>query len=888
MASRPRPLTKKRKRELVRRWNSQLNSRIPLLRRWLNPRGLAGLVALAVKGDFDAAESLALAATHHPDPAVLSACRKALRQVNHQTALNGVWVVWERHRSPDLLAFLLEKGRPASDPVGLRVLSRLVTGKGNSLHPVGLALMPALLQALNDRHPLVAENARRVLSSLKDQPAVDALCHAWVVNRSSDLESLLVAGEYIAGQPPQARVLTALKLSRPELLVDSPPQIITPLIEAMQDRDEQITRLARLLVRNLKSQLQMDEVCRIWFETRSPELAEVILQSNYTPEQPLPVFVFTMLKTGRLETLYQSPPEILPALLQALKDVDSDIRTASRQILYDLQSQSHRDALCRIAIERPQSSAESICRENGYRPEDPALLALYLFVTGQWQEYETHDFDRRHLRAAYAAAQPELRERILRALQETGRLDFLDAIKSIPQAVSSPLTPQEIQLQVQIFTARLDWESLWRLSQECDPHTSVRIVQTLLQTGFSPDDSDQQTLYQTLARLSTQALELEAAILTREITTPARKAVLRLSGRINDFSFSPDLTHLAIATGNRSVVIWNLKMAAVAQILRGFRRSIGLVEYDPAGLLWIAERTTSSDPCSLYGWNGEETRVVGSHDGSITLLHPLTPGQVIAAGKDERLRLWSFQSSRRIIERNLGFWPRAFALNPVKDRLALFTSRLHLFTLPGLEPEKVSMTTAQKTRVASGMVACASFDQSASIWVGHHNRQLVRYQSAKSGRWTRSLISSHPSGLRAIRDLPNFERVLVAEANGTITAYPRADQEEIQSYFTQPGLTAIEISPEDTFMAVGAQLAGLILYDFRVFSLPKLWHTPLSQIDPRQVAVLSSFQSDHLSPLARLAVEYITVLCQHRYRFDIHISDLPMIHPGQFDIVISE
>jgi hypothetical protein len=76
-------------------------------------------------------------------------------------------------------------------------------------------------------------------------------------------------------------------------------------------------------------------------------------------------------------------------------------------------------------MQRPDAHLEAICLENHYLPATPARQALFLFLTQQWQAYQTLDFDFRLLTTLVAAAKPELKERIAALIRASGRTDFL-------------------------------------------------------------------------------------------------------------------------------------------------------------------------------------------------------------------------------------------------------------------------------------------------------------------------------------------------------------------------------------------------------------------------------------------------------------------------------
>jgi hypothetical protein len=80
------------------------------------------------------------------------------------------------------------------------------------------------------------------------------------------------------------------------------------------------------------------------------------------------------------------------------------------------------------AAERPaderfrQSLTEAVERLKAHQ------RALFYFLTGQWEQYESLDFDHTLLRMVYEAGHEDLRKRIAEQARRAGRVDWVEVV----------------------------------------------------------------------------------------------------------------------------------------------------------------------------------------------------------------------------------------------------------------------------------------------------------------------------------------------------------------------------------------------------------------------------------------------------------------------------
>ena len=94
---------------------------------------------------------------------------------------------------------------------------------------------------------------------------------------------------------------------------------------------------------------------------------------------------------------------------------------------------------------------------------------------------------------------------------------------------------------------------------------------------------------------------------------------------------------------------------------------------------------------------------------------------------------------------------------------------------------------------------------------------------------------------------------------------------------TADRLTSIEVSPGGEFLAAGTGDGGLSLWDLRPLQLANQLTEPLSTFPPDLLAALHSLlEYASLPPAIHHALEYIRLVLQRRFQFDI--QDWPTKH----------
>jgi hypothetical protein len=736
-------------------------------------------------------------------------------------------------------------------------------------------------------------NALKALRQLENQNCINRVCEIWTTTRHPDLERLVLEQGWVATRPLSVKILTALKTERLECLADLKGPDFDTLFSACEDPEADIAEGARVFLWELENKSLLEALGAKWAEGRNPFLEEVVRRKNYLPKKPLETRVLVALKLGQWEQIAGGQTSVVEPLVKASQDRDSQIAGDARQALGQLQKAETRQELCRLVIEQDLPGVEEIVLQAGYLPAETPQRALFFFVTGQWERYESLDFDGRILRAAYETANPALRRRLAEKVRQAGRVAYLSAITgSDYRARAAQMTAEEAQMLVQILAANRDWPKLWPLVFELYPVWAIQAVRLLTEANWQPEREDEQAVMRELIPLARDS-ELDAEDPARkQLPLAVFRARARTPGRINDLAFSPSRPVVAFATGTGKVLLWNWQKAEKEQVLGPFDHSIGRLAFTPGDHLIWAERTISEDePCKVYSWkgSGHEVLGLGEHRGSVTVLEPINENLVLSAGRDGAVVLWNLENPYLTRKFKLHDWVRTACLSPDGQQAALVLGREVVFvSLPDFTLQNTSRSLRSAARAVAYLpdgnaVLIAKYSGGLLVLPGWQN------PAGKIDRTLPPNLSEVSDVIQGISVLPGKPLVLTAGSEGTLRFTDWEKRQEAGRVRTDSErLTALRVSPDGAFMAVGDSDASFTLWDLRVGELDKLFEQPLAQAKLVHLAALNTVLEDRLElpGTLRAALGFMQTALRHRFRHDIELGEAPSIQFGDFDIEI--
>jgi HEAT repeat protein len=896
------PSTHQADTERIERWRWMMEQNVPIIGGWMHKRIASALTEAAISGNWLAAQSLAVVFVFHENEEVREVAGETLRRINYATGIDAIWGVWAETRSPGLEEIAVAYRRMANHPASIRLLSALRLGMENEEVLTAVTrgspeLIPPLIQACQDRDARIAQRARQTIVALQNPASIDAVCLAWQANRAPFLTEIIQHTGYIAQKPAETRVLSALRTQQLNVVEGSSVEMVAPLISACSDNDPDIAQAALRCLPRLTNEAAIDEFCRLWSETRSPLLETALLQARYQARCPVSVRVLTALKTGDLAAAQQTTPEGLPVLLQAVQDADPVIQESASAALAHLESEATIDALCNRVIETNDPLAREIALAHQYAPSSPELRALFYFLTDQSEAYDALDFDQSILRAIYEVSPAQLRQRIAERVQKAGRTDYLTILAGLDfRARSEEVTADESALMVRILTANQEFERLWALVSELALPFCLQIIQILKEHNWQPTDEADLPFYEELVRLVERPMQVTGLDTDRALPLAIPRSTLTIKGRVNDVAFSPIRPVVAIATSQRKVVLWNFQNAAVESVLRDFKHSVGKVAFTPQGTLICAERTNNESECVVNTYTPgtpEETHLLFSAHGTVTVLEPIGEDRLLTAGRDKRVILWDLTRNKKISEKEFSFWPRSSAISADLQYAALLHDRLSLVKLPDLSiVPGFPYLLPRSEQFTRGVSQTAAFSPDGKyLLAGQYNGQVgLYYHTSLTQKPRKAVVTQHSQPIRSVHFLAHHPVVLSAGAEGQIRFLHWPDARLMGMVYAPEGqLTTLRVSPQGAFMASGTNDASLVLWDLRVLDIPDLFSRPLATTNHEQVATVMALGEYHSLPEAvRNGLMFLRLLLQYRFRFDIQVEEAPIIQFGEFDILLDE
>ncbi len=878
---------------IAQRLEVLLLNQLPLLGEVLRLTALKSLARQAQSGSYPAARALGKAMALNPHLEIRQAAGLALSKLTDQGSLNGAWEAWCETRQPELSKILVRLAQPATAPARAKVMSLLCLDRLALLESAGKDLIDPLIQACQDSDSILSGRALRAIAGLKNPAAINYLCSLWAQTRLSFLDKIIVQAGYLAQDPSLVRVLTALKLNRIEILLQGKVEVVKPLLECCGDADLEIASRAKYCLYNLQNASAIQAICQTWLELRQPLLEQAINQAHYLPKNPLKLHLLCALKLGRIDLARQTNADGALELLATCQDTDPTIRENAEKALLNLESVEAKEKMCQLAIEQGDPKAEEITLAAGYVPREAGQQALFLFLMRQWSRYEALDFDQRLMRVVFETASAALRQRIAREIQASGKTSYLTILAGLDyHSRVSSYSMEEIQTLVDMLAAAREWQKLWDLAFELALSWGVKIVQTIASTDWIPANAEDQAVFIKLKALAAAPLALDGRESLKMLPMAIERARLKAPGRINSSAFSPTQPHLAIGTGSRHVVCWNYKQGRIEQVMNQFKHSIGHVAYTKSGVFLCAERSLRQEICAVYTTQGTEISPLGSHQGSITGLAALDETLVLSSGRDSRTVVWNTANRTVVAENKFNFWARSVCISPDRHRAVLLHHQPNLVSLPDLKNLYITGTRAENAQIHASMAHCASFSpDSQDVIAGQYNGQVVVYHDILAEKLVRkSLVCQHSGPIEGLMFLPGRSLLLSAGTAGQLQFHNWPDY-SLAGSLTCPGerLTSLQLSPDGAFMATGSSEAGLILWDLRVLEIPALLTQPLAQSKAAHLAVINSLIESKQVPIElERSLEFLRILIQRRYRYDIEVDDLPNIQMGEFDILIED
>ena len=613
---------------------------IPVIGRCLQKKAIT---ALAEGGSPDAVKVLAKAVTLLKDEEIKDIVLDALGKLRNQQCIDAFCQVWADTRHRDLTNLLLKKAWIAYRPINIRVITALKTKQLQVITNGGKEIVEPLLNAFQDKDSEIANRASKCAVSFTNYDAIDYICHRWAATKDKLLEQLVCKGNYVARNPIDLKVLTALKLTKLEVIRDCGKEIAEPLLKAFNDKDAEIANQARECAISLTNQEAIDYICQKWAEIRDKTLEQLICQGKYIAQQPIELRVLTALKLAKLEVIRDYGKEIVEPLLNAIQDKDSEIANRASECAISFTNPEAIDYICHLAIEQGHQVAHQIAIKAQYVPREPNQRALFYFLTEQWDKYESLDYEHSLLQKVYELGDEKLRKQIADKARQVGHVAWVEIVAGRRKGQRlEEMTDAEWETTLNVLNSNEQWEEMWRLAQKAPAIRVKQLLKDLKQIAWLPKAGEEREGFERLKNLADKCLESRLSI-DGLMDYQVQRTLTPHADRVTEIIFSPDGKLLFSSSRDKTIKLWQIPDGQLQATINGNGVPIGVkISLSPDGKI-LASYSQDSKDKTIKLWqipNGKPLATLTGHTDAIWGISLSPDGKILASCSYKTIRLW--------------------------------------------------------------------------------------------------------------------------------------------------------------------------------------------------------------------------------------------------------
>ncbi|MEW6138048.1 MAG: hypothetical protein AB1733_07425 [Thermodesulfobacteriota bacterium] len=802
---------------------------------------------------------------------------RALGNLAAEGNVAPIYEVWWSTRHPKLTELLAMEGWIPDFASHVRVVRELEAGSENALMYGGPDIVVPLLKASMDPRLEIRERARLALSHIKNEDAIDCLCSHWTENRSTGLREIIVRQGFVARKPPTARVLSALVTDRSELLVTGGPELVRPLVDACADSDAEISLRAARCLSNLKDQAAVDALIEIWTHHRTPDLDHAVSTAGYVAKKPLMNRVLSSLRNDRLDLLRDEGTDLVHPLVVALDDQNPIIARRAEQLLDEvLERPENKDALCRVLIEHGLPLAQEVAIAHGCVPKEIRYRALFYFLTEQWDQYESLDFDMSFLSELYEHGGKGLRTRIADTARRTGRLELVELVSGARHKRSmGEMTSREWEVTLAILQDRGDWETMWRLARHAPAVWAALALERLAHEGWEPAASHEIEGFRHLQALARNLKEDAPVLGIVDRPSALFTAHGRRVSRLTVSSYF-DRT-LASASWDGTVRIWSMPDGKLLNSLTAARHPVSGLAASADGSLLI---TGSGAEGNVRVWSVPETallKILPGHKKGVASLALGPDGRLLAVGGyDGTLRIWRLRDATLLKEVRASHESvRSVAFSPNGELVATGgeDARIGIWRVPSGDSvanlHGHSMTVRALAFTPDGtLLASGGSDNDVIVWDVGTGELVVR----KAG---------HANLVTSLAISGDGRMLASASWDRTVRMWVLPDGKPMGMLEEHTGpVTCLATDPESRMLISGGHDCTVVMWNFQ----SGIFRRPTTRPDMERIESLAATPANDNE---KNWLDFLMAHMKWRWRYDVELLAEPSsIEIGQFDIEV--
>ncbi len=692
-----------------------------------------------------------------------------------------------------------------------------------------------LAEALARHHDLTVRSlAAGTLDRLESSTAVDAFCASWARSRNQALEGVLMRAQYIAHHPMALRVLTAVKVGKPQALLALGEQAVEPMLAACRDQDPDIAAGARAALGALTDPAAKEALCHHLMAGEDADLAAVAIAANIAPRETAEraLFYFVTEQWEAYENLdFQ---EERPLLRQAYSQASGPVRTA-------------------VLTTAKRTGMSSVV--NAALARSSRRLKTQHMTAAEW-------------------------EVISEGLQRESRWDELWRLCFH--------APVNFAAQMVLALKGSSWQppdherGLWEKLRDLCPEEGNRLTLVVGELLRSVKGHAHAVRCLTMDPAGTQ-LAGTVHETVRVWSLGGDNQAAKLDGHadvVSALCTSPDGLFLVSGSKDRTVRLWNIRTGNLIKTLTGHRGEVSCLALNPSGdRLASGSKDSTVRIWTIPGGEHKKSLSLPSlrRDTSWVLCLAFSPDgrMTITGSKDSSVRLWRFPEGDHIktLEGHRG-GVLCLTVSPDGRRLASGGKEgsIRLWSLP--EGRLVATLDAHQ-----GGVQCmeSSPDSSVLISGGHDGTvRLWRFDDGKA----LATLEGHRGEVSVLVRNPNGSVVVSGSSDCTVKIWSLTDGTLLTTLTGHTGrLRSLSVTPDGTILASGGDDRTLCLWHLT-------WTKPLALSGHEDLGRVKAILKDRdLREEDRRRWEFLEALLSGRFRYDIAI-DQSVISLASHDIEI--
>lgn len=304
----------------------------------------------------------------------------------------------------------------------------------------------------------------------------------------------------------------------------------------------------------------------------------------------------------------QGDPLELQKLIQILCSSDNPaVQEMAKKVLSSLKTQASIDELCTAVLSREDTCLSQIALDCGYIPSDPAIRALFFYITNQNTNYHNVDFNahRPYLAQGYTQSDFLIRTRARTSAKKNKQCAILGQalMGKNPAEHAASWSSDEWDIVISGLIQNSRHDLLWSLVLSAPLPKTVDALHAMNESGWSPGGDEKAAWMEIVALLpDTWKFPVPKNLLQKTIGSQDSQT-FRLV-------FSPDGTQLSAGRCDGSILIWSTVSGSLLDTINTGSNAVRFLAFTRNNdyLLYL------DDVGSLQCWNITGAANVWSHN----------------------------------------------------------------------------------------------------------------------------------------------------------------------------------------------------------------------------------------------------------------------------------